>query len=55
MIKVRKHVGDMFFLCFQSTQSKDEFTKDEGDLVDDVCKGDNPIAKTRPSSHRWRI
>jgi hypothetical protein len=49
LLKVRKHVGDMFFLGFQSTQSKDEFTREEGDLVDDVYKGDNPNARTRPS------
>ena len=49
MLKVSKHVGDMFFLCFQLNQSKHEFTREEGDLVDDVYKGNNPNARTRPS------
>jgi len=48
MLKVRKHVGDMFFLDFQSTQSLGEFTGEEGDLFDGVYKGDDPKASTRP-------
>jgi hypothetical protein len=55
MLKVRKHVGDMFFLGFQSTQSLGEFTGEEGDLFDDVYKGDDPKARIRPSLARWRI
>jgi hypothetical protein len=55
MLKVRKHVGDMFFLGFQSTHSMGEFTREEGDLDDDVYMGDNPKARTRPTHARWRI
>jgi hypothetical protein len=48
MLKIRKHVGDIFFLGFQSTQSLGEFTGEEGDLFSDVYKGEDPKAKFNP-------
>jgi hypothetical protein len=48
MLKVRKHVGDMFFLGFQSTQSLGKFTGEEGNLFSDVYKGDELKARFDP-------
>jgi hypothetical protein len=55
MLKIRKHVGDMFFLDSQSTRSLGEFTGEEGDLLSDMDMGGDPKDGTRPTCERWRI
>jgi hypothetical protein len=55
MIKIRKHVGDMFFLGSQSTLSLSEFTGEEGDLLSDMDMGGDPKDGTRLTCERWRI
>ena len=55
MLKIRKHVGDMFFLGYQSTQSLGEVIGEEGDLLSDMYMGGDPEDETRPTYERWRI
>jgi hypothetical protein len=55
MLNIRKHVGDMFFLGSQSTQSLGEFTGEKGDLFSDMDMEEIPKMELDPTCERWCI
>jgi hypothetical protein len=53
--KTGEHVGNMFFLCPQSTGILGEFTREVGDFTGVTWRGGDPNEGTRPHLLVWRI